>query len=190
MITVPDGHTQSSGGNIGVWRVHSPFRRPGALRITTVSSLPPTSQGIYTCIIPDSNSNMLIFNIGLYPTGFNGELLVFNLYIHAILCCSISLPSTVTPTISNLTYYHRTLTCESTGSPATSVSWMKDGDLLTTDGPTGYILTQTVTDRPSSTYSNVLTVSETTTGGVASTYTCIVANDLGSHARKIVAIGN
>ena len=102
----------------------------------------------------------------------------------------LSLPSTVTPTISNLTYYHRTLTCESAGSPATSVSWMKDGGLLTTDGPTGYTLTQTVTDRPSSTYSNVLTVSETATGGVAGTYTCIVANNLGSHAREIVAIGN
>ena len=86
VITVPDGHTQSIGGNIGVWRVHSPFRRPGALRITTTSSLPSTSQGIYTCTIPDSNSNRFIFNIGLYPTGFDGQSLLR--IIHVILCCT------------------------------------------------------------------------------------------------------
>ena len=66
---------------------------------------------------------------------------------------------------------------------------MKDGLLLTTDGSIGYTLTQTVTDRPSSTYSNVLMVSETATGGVAGTYTCIVTNDLGSDNREVVAVG-
>ena len=95
------------------------------------------------------------------------------------------------PTISDLTYsdIHRTLTCESTGSPATTVSWVKDGLLLATDGSTGYTLTQTVTDRPSSTYSNVLTVSETATGDVTGTYTCNVTNDLGSDTREVVAVG-
>ena len=95
------------------------------------------------------------------------------------------------PTISDLTYNHvnRTLTCKSTGSPATTVSWMKDGLLLTTNGSTGYTLTQTVTNRSSSTYSNVLTVSETATNGVTGTYTCTVANDFGSDARELVAIG-
>ena len=95
------------------------------------------------------------------------------------------------PTISYLTYndIHRTLTCESTGSPATTVSWMKDDLPLTTDGSTGYTLTQTVTDRPSSTYSNILTVSETASGDVTGTYTCTVTNDLGSDIRKVVAVG-
>ena len=66
---------------------------------------------------------------------------------------------------------------------------MKDGVLLTTDGSTGSTLTQTVTNRPSSTYSNVLTVSETVTGGVAGTYTCTVTNDLGSDVGEVVAVG-
>ena len=66
---------------------------------------------------------------------------------------------------------------------------MKDDLLLTTDGSTGYTLTQTVTDRPSSTYSNVLTVNETVTGGVAGTYTCTVTNDLGSDDREVLAVG-
>ena len=71
------------------------------------------------------------------------------------------------PAIDDLTYDEesRTLTCVSTGSPATTVSWMRDG--LSIDDSTGYTLTQTVTDRASSTYSNVLTVSEGAPGGVA-----------------------
>ena len=83
VITVPDGRTQSSGGDIGVWRVTSPFNRPGVLHLTTISSsssLQPSSQGIYTGTIPDSNSNMFVFNVGLYPTGFNGKLLLLKIF--------------------------------------------------------------------------------------------------------------
>ena len=83
VITVPDGYTQSSGGNIGVWRVTSPLNRPGVLNFITISSstsLQPSSQGIYTGTIPDSNNNMFVFNVGLYPTGFNGKLLLLKVF--------------------------------------------------------------------------------------------------------------
>ena len=65
---------------------------------------------------------------------------------------------------------------------------MKDGQPLSIDGST-YQLTQTVTDRASSTYSNVLTVSETAPTGVAGTYTCNVTNDLGSDSDSFTAVG-
>ena len=65
---------------------------------------------------------------------------------------------------------------------------MKDGQLLTIDGST-YHLTQTITDRSSSTYSNVLTVSETAPSGVAGTYNCTVTNELGSDSSEVVAVG-
>ena len=74
--------------------------------------------------------------------------------------------------------------CVSTGSPATTVSWMKDGLLI--DDITGYTLTQTVTDRVNSTYSNVLRVSE---GDPGSTYTCTVSNELGNSTRDVVPVG-
>ena len=80
------------------------------------------------------------------------------------------------------------MTCVSTVSPVTNVSWMKDGQPRTTDGSSYYALTQTVTDRTTSTYSNVLTVSEGAPGGVAGTYTCTVTNELGSDFSD-VAVG-
>ena len=66
---------------------------------------------------------------------------------------------------------------------------MKDGQPLATDGSSYYTstLTQTITDRNTSTYSNVLTVSEGT--AVAGTYTCTVTNDLGSDSSTVVAVG-
>ena len=65
---------------------------------------------------------------------------------------------------------------------------MKDGLSLSIDDST-YQLTQTVTDRASSTYSNVLTVSETAPTGVAGAYTCTVSNDLGSGSDNVIAVG-
>ena len=76
----------------------------------------------------------------------------------------------------------------STGSPATTVSWEKDGLSLSIDGFT-YQLTQIVTDRTTSTYSNVLTVSETAPSGVAGTYTCNVSNQIGSDTDSVIAVG-
>ena len=69
--------------------------------------------------------------------------------------------TTVQPRISSLTYDgdNCTLTCVYTGSPTTTVSWEKDGVPLSTDG-SSYHMTQTVTDRASSTHFIVLTVSE------------------------------
>ena len=74
--------TLSNGMTTSVWRVHAPENRPGALRIRTHSSSPlqATSQGIFTATIPDSNNNMFIFNVGLYPNGFDGELLLLVIF--------------------------------------------------------------------------------------------------------------
>ena len=78
--------------------------------------------------------------------------------------------------------------CISTRSPATVVSWMKDGVIID-ESSTDYTLTQTITDRATSTYSNVVTVNEGVTTGVAGTYICNVSNELGSDSKDVVAIG-
>ena len=107
-------------------------------------------------------------------------------FVHPVLLYPTS---TEPPTITDLTYDEesRTLTCVSTGSPATTVSWMRDG--LSIDDSTGYTHTQTVTDRANSTYSNILRATEGTPGGVAGTYTCTVSNELGNSTREVVAVG-
>ena len=94
------------------------------------------------------------------------------------------------PSISSLTYDgdNHTLTCVYTGSPATTVSWEKDGVPLSIDGST-YHMTQTVTDRASSTYSIVLTVSEMAPTGVAGSYTCTVSNQIGSDHKNVTVTG-
>ena len=63
-----------------------------------------------------------------------------------------------------------TLTCVSTGGPATTVTWTRDGNNVPYDAT--HILTQTVTDQLNIVYSNVLTV----TGSESGIYTCSVTN--------------
>ena len=86
------------------------------------------------------------------------------------------------------------LTCTSTDSPATTVTWTKDGDTLTMDGDTltvngtTYSMTQTVTDRSASTYENVLTISSDSTS-IVGDYTCTVSNALGSDSMDFTVRG-
>ena len=80
-----------------------------------------------------------------------------------------------------------TLTCTSTGSPATTVTWTRDGGALTVDGTT-YSMTQTVTDRRTSTYENVLSISFDAPSNVGD-YTCTVSNALGSDSMDFTIRG-
>ena len=70
------------------------------------------------------------------------------------------------------------MTCTSTGSVATTVTWMKDNSPLVIDG-TVFVLTQTVIDRTASTYDNVLTVNAEP-GETTGVYCCNVTNVIGS----------
>ena len=84
------------------------------------------------------------------------------------------------PTIVSLTSASlgsfTTLTCTTTGSPTTTVTWTRDGQPLTVDGHT-YNMVQRVTNRAASTYDNLLIVSGPALG---STFTCTVTNTLGT----------
>ena len=63
------------------------------------------------------------------------------------------------------------LTCVSTGGPATTVTWTRNGNNVSYDAT--HVLTQTVTDQLSITYSNVLIVTKREPGS----YQCSVTND-------------
>ena len=95
--------------------------------------------------------------------------------------------SLVHPTVSSVTFDPdtRTLTCTSTDSPATTVTWTKDGAILTVDGQI-YSMAQTVTDRRTSTYENVLILPAS--GDISGTYSCQVGNALGDSNTATVDI--
>ena len=82
----------------------------------------------------------------------------------------------------------RSVRCISTGSPATVVSWMKDGVIID-ESSTDYTLRQTITNRATSTYNNIVTVNEGAPGGIAGTYICTVTNDIGTATDQTVAVG-
>ena len=91
--------------------------------------------------------------------------------------------STAAPTITSFqrvrSATHFTLTCTSTNSPATDVTWMRDGYILPIDGVMNQFY-QTVTSRRSSTYHNTLVVDDTT-DNITGNYTCRVNNAFGSY---------
>ena len=76
-----------------------------------------------------------------------------------------------------------TLACTSTFSPATNVTWMKDGDTLAIDG-VKYQTYQRVTDRRSSTYQNILVVDDVIEN-ITGNYTCRVTSIFGSSSRVL-----
>ena len=78
-ITTSNGVTLDIGYNQDLWRVQNPDNRPGFLRLHNriLSGVPillsPSTQGIYTCTIPDDEGNDIILNVGLYPSDFNSK---------------------------------------------------------------------------------------------------------------------
>ena len=105
-------------------------------------------------------------------------------------CCLLS--RTAAPHVTSLQRTNSTtnlaLTCTSTYSPATDVTWMKDGDVLDIDG-VKYKTYQTVTDRQNSTYQNILVVDDDIEN-VTGNYTCQVTNRFGSSSRDLTIRGS
>ena len=89
-----------------------------------------------------------------------------------------------------------TITCISTDSPATTVTFtrgsttggpLRDGESVVVGGVT-YDLAQTVSNRRESTYENVLTINDDLANLVNDTFTCTVANTLGMDTSQPITI--
>ena len=90
------------------------------------------------------------------------------------------------PNIAHLGFTHGpNLTCISTGSPATTVTWMRDGQQLSLSDT--YIPIQTVTDRRLSTYNNILVIKAASSDIIGHTYSCTVINAFGTVSKALVA---
>ena len=83
------------------------------------------------------------------------------------------------PAITDLDYDRasRTLTCISSGGPVDSVTWTKNGSLITGDSLT-FFLTQTITNATSSTYHH--TLSSSNSSNFVGSFTCTIRDAVGN----------
>lgn len=92
---------------------------------------------------------------------------------------------TVARSNSNSTF---SISCNSVGSPPTTIVWTKDENELTVDGSTIEAL-QSITDRGLSRYRNVLNINNQQPDDLVGAYTCVVTNALGSVGATLVLRG-
>ena len=76
-----------------------------------------------------------------------------------------------------------TLTCTSTGGPATTVSWRSNNSTVTEDSA-HRITSQILTDAENATYTNTLTV----TGRLVGEYQCTVSNNKPSSSSGMLVV--
>ena len=86
-ITTPSGLVLSPDNDTTIWRLNNPFNRFGVLRFRTLKNLTNDDMGVYTCMIPDDNDNILLLNVGLYRRNFTSEAVCCDL---EELVCSLS----------------------------------------------------------------------------------------------------
>ena len=99
----------------------------------------------------------------------------------------ISLPSGF-PGLISLRYdsQSRTLTCTSTGGPATTVTWRRDWVVITLNAT--YQQTKRVVNTTAGTYQTVLTIDSSVV--IVGAYNCTVENARGSDSTTLVLAGN
>ena len=130
--------------------------------------------GIYHCeIVVSGNADGATLYVGLYINGGRYLTEVIKGQFTIIIGGSISISGDIM-----FNHDQRTLTCISTGGPATTVSWTRDSTTVITEG------TETVLNDPvTAQYTHTLTV---TTWGM---YTCTVANYKPSSASATIRLG-
>ena len=93
---------------------------------------------------------------------------------------------TGSPNITSVTFNgsSNTLTCTSTGGPATTVTWRRNGAVITVNAV--HQLTKRVVDLTMGTYHTVLTIDPSVgQSGIFGLYNCTVENDRGRSSMTI-----
>ena len=91
------------------------------------------------------------------------------------------------PSVTTLTFNSssNTLTCTSTGGPATTVTWRRDGAVITLS--TTHQQTKRVVDAVEGTYQTVLTIDPSVSSSdIVGTYNCTVSNTRGESSKTVV----
>ena len=147
------------------------------MRLLRTSGTP--QQGIYQCVVRNDTAVLYTVHVGLYNSGEGIVCYCVELWFDVFkevftghhLCVDtghIQLSGGITFTLDSDSRY--TLTCISTGGPATTVTWTRYASIFTTGNVT--VLDDPVTAQ----YTHTLTVTWRWTGD----YTCAVANKVPS----------
>ena len=112
--------------------------------------------GVFRCEVPDASGTNQSLYVGVYPVGNSGS-----------------------PSITGLLYNRSTLTltCTSTGGPATTVTWRKNGAVVEVDGST-YSQSKQVIDSAMGTYNSQLTFGDQSSA--VGNFNCTVSNSRGT----------
>ena len=133
--------------------------------------------GIFTCLIPSANNSAAqSIYVGIYSTPEDGESLKLFLLCNNNKSLIPSLGSLSGVSLSYDATSH-TLSCVSSGGPVNTVTWRRNGDLITSTSP--YQLSQTLMNGETSTYNNQLTITSGDAGDYNGTFTCTVSNSRG-----------
>ena len=139
--------------------------------------------------VVSSYITLLNFQINLGPKELSGVPLYFMLtyFSHTVI---MSYPCAGLPSVTSLTFdeQSRTLTCTSTGGPATTVTWRRDGVVITLNAT--HQQTKRVVDPVNGTYQTVLTIDPSVgQSDIVGTYNCTVENVRGESSETVVVPG-
>ena len=138
-------------------------RGPSFVRLQRRNNAQTT--GVFHCEVPDASGTSQSLYVGVYPVNSGS------------------------PSITSLVYNPSTLTltCTSTGGPATTVTWRKNGAVVEVDGTT-YDQSQRVVDTRTATYDNVLSSADI--ANFVGMFSCSVNNSRGGSDRSAALNGN
>ena len=170
---LPDG-TEAPGG-----ARESGFRRDRGTSFVALARGPDENvpTGLFRCEIPDAEDVMVTVIAGIYRTGEGSQILEREI-------CFIS-DITGMPIVDPSLPYNftaQTLTCISTGGPATDVTWYRDNVLISDSQST---TEQQLTEISTATYRNLLTLTSSNIRDYSGSFSCNVSNSRGSDTQEV-----
>ena len=152
----------------------------GVINVELCGNFTTYEEGVYTCIVRNSDMVDKSMRIGIYLPGRSESLYFIHLlyYQHINTAAPrIINKSTTSPAVI---HFPLTLSCTSEGSPPDTFTWMKDGVPLTQS-----INYTTVThSNTRAVFHTEYSISEAATSD-SGTYTCTVTNPIGSDSHRI-----
>ena len=158
------------------------FSRGNSILLLNRRSSATGPTGIFRCLVPLSNtpgSPAQTLYVGIYQNqGVGSYTQYLKLWVRSLIFSSGSLSATLTYEAPS-----HTLSCVSSGGPVSTVTWRRNGDLITSISP--YQLSQSLMSGVTSTFLNVLTITSGNTEDYNGTFSCTVSNSRGSASQSL-----